>query len=85
MSVMPSYKKLRVIFLLLVVSGVAACASGGTSREQPAAQIVDLFDALKKSLSEVETEKATGTDGAAPPARAPKRKRTKVKGPRKAG
>ena len=52
--------------------------------EQPAAQIVDLFDALKKSLTEVGAEKATGTDGAPRAARSPKRKRTKVKGPRKA-
>lgn len=39
MTRMPSYKKLKVVLLLLAVCGVAACASGGTTREQPAAQI----------------------------------------------
>lgn len=48
--------------------------------EQPVAQIVDLFDALKRSLSEARVERATGTEGA----RAPRRKGGRLKGPRKA-
>ncbi len=42
--------------------------------EQPAAQIIDLFEALKQSLTEVEEQKATGTGGEvvlAEPAREP--------------
>jgi DNA end-binding protein Ku len=45
--------------------------------EQPAAQIIDLFEALKQSLSDVKTKAAVGADGAAgtpqPEAERPKR------------
>jgi DNA end-binding protein Ku len=53
--------------------------------EQPQAQIIDLFEALKQSLREVQSSQATGTEGGeteAAPAEAPKRKR--AKGPSKA-
>jgi DNA end-binding protein Ku len=53
--------------------------------EQPAAQIVDLFEALKRSLGDAPAAKATGTEGAA--ASTPKRTKQsppKLKGPRKA-
>lgn len=50
--------------------------------EQPAAQIIDLFEALKQSIDELGTASAesTGTEDAAPVRRSKK----KVKGPRKA-
>jgi len=55
--------------------------------EQPQAQIIDLFEALKQSLREVESKRSTGTEGgtAQPDADAQpeKRKRT-AKGPKKA-
>jgi DNA end-binding protein Ku len=57
--------------------------------EQPQAQIIDLFEALKQSLREVETKRSTGTEDAAAhapresEAEAPKR-RASPKGPKKA-
>lgn len=54
--------------------------------EQPQAQIIDLFEALKQSLREVESKRSTGTEGAPEPAMQPpaaKGKRT-PKGPKKA-
>ena len=57
-----------------------------TAPEQPAAQIIDLFEALKQSLSEAEMERWTGTDDAAPaepPKARPPRKSPKG-GPKKA-
>ncbi len=35
--------------------------------EQPAAQIIDLFEALKESLREAQAKRATGTEGGEPP------------------
>lgn len=55
--------------------------------EQPAAQLIDLFEALKQSLNVTATQEATGTDGASGAvetgAPAPSR-RSGPKGPRKA-
>ena len=39
--------------------------------EQPQAQIIDLFEALKQSLREVESKRSTGTEGAPPAEPAP--------------
>jgi DNA end-binding protein Ku len=56
--------------------------------EQPQAQIIDLFEALKQSLREVQNKAATGTEGGAgeaPPAeeaQAKPAKRGRVKGPK---
>jgi DNA end-binding protein Ku len=57
--------------------------------EQPQAQIIDLFEALKQSLREVGDKRATGTDDAvaedeAEPEAKPRKARGGVKGPRKA-
>lgn len=56
-----------------------------TAPEQPAAQIIDLFEALKQSLAGAESAKATGTDG---PSRASESDeaapKAAIKGPRKA-
>jgi DNA end-binding protein Ku len=59
--------------------------------EQPQAQIIDLFEALKQSLRDVQQKVATGTEGkdAAPAEEAPapkssKRGRSSVKGPKSA-
>jgi DNA end-binding protein Ku len=59
--------------------------------EQPQAQIIDLFEALKQSLRDVQQKAATGTEGkdAAPAEGAPaqkssKRGRSSVKGPKSA-
>lgn len=55
--------------------------------EQPAAQIVDLFEALKRSLGEASVAQATGTEGAAPRPGAAKQAKAgtaKLRGPRKA-
>ena len=54
--------------------------------EQPAAQIIDLFEALKQSLSEAEETRATGTDDGAPAPSSGRKKSGKslAKGPRKA-
>jgi DNA end-binding protein Ku len=59
--------------------------------EQPQAQIIDLFEALKQSLRDVQQKAATGTEGkdAAPAEEAPapkssKRGRSSVKGPKSA-
>jgi DNA end-binding protein Ku len=57
--------------------------------EQPQAQIIDLFEALKQSLREVETKRSTGTEGAevsegVEHAQEQKRGRAGPKGPKKA-
>jgi DNA end-binding protein Ku len=57
--------------------------------EQPQAQIIDLFEALKQSLREVESKRSTGTEGpdATPSAEAPPapgKRRRAAKGPMKA-
>lgn len=57
-----------------------------TAPEQPQAQIIDLFEALKQSLREAEEKKATGTGDAMPavPAEAEERAPKRAKGPKKA-
>jgi DNA end-binding protein Ku len=57
--------------------------------EQPQAQIIDLFEALKQSLREVQSRASTGTEDKAVAAAvgdeapAPARSRSRVKGPKK--
>lgn len=56
-----------------------------TAPEQPAAQIIDLFEALKQSLPSAESAMATGTDGPARASESDKAApRAAIKGPRKA-
>ena len=59
--------------------------------EQPQAQIIDLFEALKQSLRAVQSKASTGTEGAGamtpdaePAAKSGKRSRGSVKGPKQA-
>ena len=55
--------------------------------EQPAAQIIDLFEALKQSLSDVKTKAAVGAGGAAEvpePAAERPRRAAGGKGPKRA-
>jgi DNA end-binding protein Ku len=54
--------------------------------EQPQAQIIDLFEALKQSLREVESKRATGTEGKVEEASVePEKRKRAARGPKKAG